>query len=81
MRTHTTPVGTFTSGNDYRDELIMNGYTDWGWINGWSKETQDKYNKTIDDHSIESLQWNRSGSDCTYVCHELKLFCSVDMGD
>lgn len=82
MYTNTTPLGTFNNGNDYRQALIEQGYKDMGWMNGWSGDTyyEWEYRKTSEP-TIEDLQWNRSGSDCTYVLHQSKIFCSVDMGD
>ena len=81
MRTRETPLGTFTSGSDYRDELMIYGYTDWGWMNGWKGEIHEKWNHKVREYTVEDIQWNNRGSDCTYVCHALKIFSSVDMGD
>ena len=82
MYNHITPIGSFSSGADYRKALIAKGYKDLGWQNGWSKETELlwKQQKALEP-KVESYQWNRSGSDCTYVLHQNKVFCSVDMGD
>jgi len=78
-----TKVGSFNSARDYREHLVSLGYTDWGWQNGWgeSKYPEWKAAKAKSTEKSEDIQWNRSGSDCTYAYHDLKIFCSVDMGD
>ena len=82
MYYHITPIGSFDNGSEYRKALINHGYKDLGWQNGWSKETELlwKQQKALGGR-VEQYQWNRSGSDVTYVIHEHKVFCSVDMGD
>lgn len=77
-----TPIGSFSDGNTYREALRNAGYKDLGWQNGWSSKNEElwKQQKALEP-TIESYQWNRSGSDCTYVLHQNKVFCSVDMGD
>lgn len=81
MYNYITPIGSFSDGNSYRDALIAKGYTDMGWMNGWGKEKDQEWDNLRKDQKVESFQWNRSGSDCTYVIHSLKVFSSVDMGD
>lgn len=82
MREHQTLFGVFYNGRQYRECLINQGYLDLGWVNGWSSKERMiwEMQKTL-EKNIESLQWNSSGSDVTYVLHENKVFCSVDMGD
>jgi hypothetical protein len=79
-----TPLGSFSDGNTYRAELIKAGYKDLGWQNGWGNNSANELlwdqQKALESR-IEIYQWNRSGSDCTYVLHQNKIFCSVDMGD
>lgn len=73
---------SFSSGTVYRKALIAADYKDLGWQNGWNKETELlwKQQKALEEH-CEHFQWNNSGSDCTHVLHQNKVFCSVDMGD
>lgn len=79
-----TPIGSFSDGNSYRAALIKAGYKDLGWQNGWKTDGGLEFlwqqQKALEP-TVESYQWNKSGSDCTYVLHQNKVFCSVDMGD
>jgi len=79
---HQSPKQAFSSGSDYRNHLILQGYKDLGWINGWNDDDCQLWTKqtTLED-TVDHTQWNRSGSDCTFVLHQNKVFCSVDMGD
>jgi hypothetical protein len=72
----------FSNSREYRDYLILQGYKDLGWMNGWDSATYKLWEnqKALED-TIDHMQWNRSGSDCTNVLHQNKVFCSVDMGD
>lgn len=78
-----TKVGQFTNSSDYRKHLVSLGYKDYGWQNGWNDATSALYQSKISEakERCEDIQWNRSGSDCTYAYHDLKIFSSVDMGD
>ncbi len=79
-----TKLGSFFSGRDYREALIAQGYKDLGWQNGWKTggESEQLWEKQKSlELQVEHYQWNRSGSDVTYVLHQNKVFCSVDMGD
>lgn len=72
----------FISGRQYREHLIQQGYKDLGWMNGWDNATHILWDKQQAlEGNVDHTQWNRSGSDCTYVLHQNKVFCSVDMGD
>ena len=81
-KTHETPIGTFNYGREYCEELIANGYKDFGWQNGWNKEQTELWNsQRALEKNIEVLSWNWSGSYTTCVLHENKVFSLVDMGD
>jgi len=79
---HQSPKEDFYNGREYRDHLILQGYKDLGWMNGWNDDTYHlwKQQQAL-ENTVDHTQWNRSGSDCTYVLHQNKVFCSVDMGD
>jgi hypothetical protein len=77
-----TIFGIVESGRDYRELLVANGYVNMGWQNGWDTKSLDLWKHMQNNaDSIEDIRWNRSGSDVTYVSHDYKVFCSVDMGD
>jgi len=80
-RTKTTQFGTFDDPYEYKETLKQQGYTDMDWQNGWNKEKYEQWKLLTEDKKLEDYQWNNTGSHCTYVCHERKVFCSVDMGD
>lgn len=80
-RTHTTPYGQLSDPDEYKSLLIEKGYQDMGWKNGWDDMKYNQWKVLIEGKKVEDLQWNNTGSHCTYVCHERKVFCSVDMGD
>jgi len=82
MIEYTSPKKLFTDSYHYKCHLETQGYKNLGWMNGWNNDTYTLWEKqrALED-SIEDVQWNRSGSDCTFVLHQNKVFCSVDMGD
>ena len=77
-----TQHGQYSTSKEYREHLLMLGYKDWGWQNGWNQSTNYAYRdliKTSNNH--EHIQWNRTGSDCLDVYHDLNIFSCTDMGD